>query len=71
MVPIKTTEAGLLELPDNQNHPFSRGIMEFDDYNYSNYNDYVLLKEPDAAEKQKIINDRKKLFIEGMLQVTD
>lgn len=61
MVPIKATLAGP-EMPENQNHPFMRGIMQFDDYNYSNYNDYVLLKEPEEAAKTAIINDRKRLF---------
>ena len=40
--------------------------MEFDDYNYTNYNDFILLTEPEGGNKQKIINDRKKLFLEGM-----
>ena len=38
-----------------------RGIMKFDDYNYSNYNSYILIEQPSHLEKQKIIEDRKKL----------
>lgn len=38
-----------------------RGIMTFDDYNYSIYNEYVLLEEPGQEEKSAIIKDRLKL----------
>jgi len=30
----------------NPNHPFMRGIMNFDDYNYKQYNSFVLVEEP-------------------------
>lgn len=42
MVPIQQTEGKYAE-PENIQHPFMRGIMTFDDYNYQNYNDLVLL----------------------------
>ena len=35
-----------------------RGIMEFDDYNYSQYNDYVLLEEPGVVERKRILKER-------------
>ena len=31
-----------------------RGIMEFDDYNYKNLNDYVLIEEPRDPNKRKL-----------------
>jgi len=30
-----------------------RGIMNFDDYNYKSYNDYVLIKEPNITAGKK------------------
>ena len=35
--------------------------MNFDDYNYNQYNEYVLIEEPNEADKRRIINDRRKL----------
>lgn len=32
--------------------PFTRGIMTFDDYNYSTVNDYVLVVEPEQSTGQ-------------------
>jgi hypothetical protein len=29
-----------------------RGIMNFDDYNYKSFNDFVLLEEPTEVEKK-------------------
>jgi len=34
MVPITIDEEGKVNEPSNQKHPFMRGIMNFDDYNY-------------------------------------
>jgi hypothetical protein len=65
MVPIKKTADGP-ELHENPNHPFMRGIMEFDDYNYASINDYVLLTEPEQAKKEAIIKERKSLFSLGV-----
>ena len=59
MVPLKTDELGHPIEPKNKNNPFMRGIMEFDDYNYSNLNDFILLEEPAMAEKRRIIRERK------------
>ena len=48
MVPVvndtqkREGEEGVL----NKNHPFMRGIMNFDDYNYNHYNSFVLLENP-------------------------
>lgn len=46
MVPLDLDEEGQPQSPDNQQHPFMRGIMNFDDYNYKSFNDYVLVEEP-------------------------
>jgi len=46
MVPFEVDEFGQSLTPENQKHPFMRGIMNFDDYNYKSYNDYVLIEEP-------------------------
>jgi len=32
-------------------HPFMRGIMGFDDYNYTVYNPYVLVGDPKEMEQ--------------------
>ena len=42
MVPI-ANEATTQEEVTNKNHPFMRGIMNFDDYNYTHFNEFVLL----------------------------
>lgn len=34
--------------------PFMRGIMTFDDYNYKNVNDYVLVEEPKDPKKRQL-----------------
>jgi len=31
-----------------------RGIMTFDDYNYKNVNDYVLVEEPKDPKKRQL-----------------
>ena len=62
MVPQDEDELGnQVEQTTHSNHPFMRGIMNFDDYNYNQYNDYILIEEPNDVERRKIINDRKKL----------
>jgi len=58
MVPIQQTEGKYAE-PENIQHPFMRGIMTFDDYNYQNYNDLVLLLDPGNADREKIIKEHK------------
>ena len=47
MVPLDFDEKGNEKINEtHQEHPFMRGIMNFDDYNYKSFNDYVLLEEP-------------------------
>lgn len=43
MVPLKTLDNGTHEEPKNTDHPFMRGIMQFDDYNYRRYNQHILV----------------------------
>lgn len=38
--------------------PFTRGIMNFDDYNYKAFNPYVLVKEP--TDPSEAINELEK-----------
>jgi len=45
-VPLKVDDDGYHTEPGNTEHPFMRGIMQFDDYNYRRFNHYVLLEEP-------------------------
>jgi hypothetical protein len=49
LVPLKENEDGNLTEPANAHHPFMRGILQFDDYNYERFNQYVLLEEPKNA----------------------
>jgi hypothetical protein len=35
--------------------------MTFDDYNYTQYNDHVLLEEPDKKKANKMILERQSL----------
>lgn len=46
---------------DNQNkksNPFSRGVMQFEDYNYRMFNPYILVdKEQKKAEKHQKAKD--------------
>lgn len=53
MVPLKTLDNGEHEEPKNANHPFMRGIMKFDDYNYGRYNGYILVPQPKETSKIK------------------
>ena len=59
MVPVTIDDEGRVKEPENTKHPFMRGIMHFDDYSYSHFNQYVLLAEPHDSEKQRVIADRK------------
>lgn len=65
MVPVNYDDEGTEIVPPNANHPFMRGIMNFDDYNYQSYNRYILTEEPGGSEQRRIINDRRKI---GTLQ---
>lgn len=33
--------------------PFMRGIMAFDDYNYDQYNEYILIQDPNEIANEK------------------
>lgn len=62
MVPCEEDDDGnQLEIVGNSKHPFMRGIMRFDDYNYNQFNEYVLIEEPKEFEKRKMIEERKNL----------
>lgn len=52
MVPLTETTSGDIIQPTNTDHPFMRGIMAFDDYNYNQINDYVLIEEPEYKLKR-------------------
>lgn len=65
MVPIKAARDGKLFEPRNAKHPFMRGIMNFDDYNYKSLNDFIFVKYPGESQEtefdlQKEIQGRKK-----------
>lgn len=53
MVPISLNKSMELIEPKNTMQPFMRGIMTFDDYNYKNLNEYVLIEEPNDFLKRK------------------
>jgi hypothetical protein len=38
MIPIETDDDGIAIEQEHANHPFMRGVMNFDDYNYKIYN---------------------------------
>lgn len=59
MVPIDFDDEGHTREPKNAEHPFMRGIMNFDDYSYTHFNSYVLLAEPHESEKRRVMMDRK------------
>lgn len=61
MIPVSNDEDATVFKNQKIEHPFSRGIMAFDDYNYKSHNDYVLIEEPEESEKNRIIEDRKNL----------
>ena len=53
MIPIKYDEEDqLIEVPNAYNM-FKRGVMEFDDYNYTLHNPYVLVENPKYAEDEQ------------------
>lgn len=52
MIKIPQDEEGNSEEVSNAYHPFMRGIMEFDDYNYSVHNPYVLVEDPKFVEEE-------------------
>lgn len=47
MIPLKIDDNGnQIENVSNADHPFCRGVMAFDDYNYTLHNKYVLVEDP-------------------------
>ena len=50
MIPMKYDDDENLIEVDAYN-PFMRGVMEFDDYNYTLHNDFVLVEDPKHIEK--------------------
>lgn len=57
MIPLKHDEDGKAIEATNISHPFMRGIMEFDDYNYNQYNEMILvpeLKPSSPKERQQM-----------------
>lgn len=46
MIPLKRDEIGRTVEQQNVNHPFMRGVMEFDDFNYNHYNSVILVPDP-------------------------
>lgn len=57
MIPLKFDDNGKATEAANISHPFMRGIMEFDDYNYNQYNEMILVPEVKATspkERQQI-----------------
>lgn len=50
MIPIEQDDDGLTIEKENTMHPFMRGVMNFDDYNYKQYNEYVLLTGPHTTK---------------------
>lgn len=56
MVPIEHDEDGLPTTKENEYGPFNRGVLQFDDYNYTVINPYILLtgnENKDPKEKKK------------------
>jgi hypothetical protein len=61
MIPIKFDDDGNLEEVTHAYNPFMRGVMEFDDYNYSVHNPYVLVEDPKYADEEENLNSKKNL----------
>jgi hypothetical protein len=38
MIPVEYDDEGIEKEPSNVYHPFMRGIMHFDDFNYKQFN---------------------------------
>lgn len=57
MIPVETDDDGVPVDKDNTYSPFQRGVMNFDDYNYNVFNQYVLLTGPDEPYVPKDISD--------------
>lgn len=53
MIPIKYDDDGNLEEEPDAYNIYKRGVMEFDDFNYTLHNPYVLVENPKYAEIDK------------------
>ena len=58
MVPLFTDDEGREAELSNVEHPFMRGIMNFDDYNYSHFNKFVLVPEPESLKERQKLKDQ-------------
>lgn len=55
MIPLKHDDDGKAIEQANISHPFMRGVMEFDDYNYNQYNEMILVPDvKDASPEKKL-----------------
>ena len=50
MIPIVVDSEEQIQEVTHAYNPFMRGVMEFDDYNYTIHNPYVLVEDPKYAE---------------------
>ena len=53
----------IVEDDQNVKHPFMRGIMTFDDYNYDSFNDYVLVEAPQQNVKSSVQPEQPKVTV--------
>lgn len=60
MIPIKTDQEGVVEEVPHAYNPFMRGVMEFDDFNYTLHNPYILIEDPRYADEPSPKADDKK-----------
>ena len=58
MIPIKYDEEGRVEENVHAYNPFMRGVMEFDDFNYTVHNPYIFVEDPKLAEDDAGGNDK-------------
>lgn len=58
MIPIKYDEEGRAEENVNAYNPFMRGVMEFDDFNYTVHNPYILVEDPKLVEEDAEVKDK-------------
>ena len=65
MIPIKYDEEGNQEEVSHAYNPFMRGVMEFDDYNYSVHNPYVLVEDPKYADDDKQAKGAKDVGVDS------
>ena len=68
MVPLTTLDNGVSVEPKNTQHPFMRGIMQFDDYNYGRFNGYILVPQPKESSKMKKYNSVPNLLTKAYLE---